>query len=189
MPGANGPPSGRPERAGPEQAGREQGGREQAGPEEGGAIVVAAWLADGLFAVTAVPAALGVSAMDVPALAVSVTLFVVSLGVWAYAFGLGVVRSARGDDVAVANLFLLQDSAPPGVRRHLFGALAASIVIALATGFRAPAGFMVPMLPLGLAGMWAARHGTFPPRGVAPGRKTRSNVARDERRSGGRAGE
>jgi hypothetical protein len=157
-------------------------------PREGRAIIIAAWIGDGLFAVTAVPAALGVSAMELPALVVAVGLFVVSLGVWVYAFGLGLARSARGENVAVANLFLLQDSVPRAVRRQLFGALAASVVIALATGFRAPAGFLVPMLPLGLAGTWAARHGTFPPRGVPPTRPARSNVARDERRDRGRAG-
>ena len=37
-------------------------------------------------------------------------------------------------------------------------------VIACATVVWAPFGILVPMLPMGLAGLWAARHGTFPPR-------------------------
>ncbi len=154
------------------------------------------WAADVLFALTAVPVALGVSALEPVSVFVALGLFLASLGVWTYAFGLGLVRSARGDEVAVANLFLLQGSAPTIVKQHLFGALALSVVIALATGFRAPAGFLVPMLPLGLAGMWAARHGTFPARGSTAPRPARSKVARGagergtrEGRSGGRAGE
>lgn len=165
-------------------------------PREGCRIIEIAWTCDALFAATAIPVALGVTALEPASVAVALSLFLASLGVWTYAFGLGLVRSARGDDVAVANLFLLQGSAPTVVKRHLFGALGLSVVIALATGFRAPAGFLVPMLPLGLAGMWAARHGTFPARGSTAPRPARSKVARGagerelrEGRTGGRAGE
>jgi hypothetical protein len=165
-------------------------------PESGRRIIEVSWASDALFAVTAIPVALGVTALEPVSVIVALGLFLVSLGVWTYAFGLGLVRSARGDEVAVANLFLLQGSAPTTVKQHLFGSLALSVVIALATGFRAPAGFLVPMLPLGLAGMWAARHGTFPPRRSTAPRPARSKVARSagergarEGRSGGRAGE
>lgn len=142
-----------------------------------------AWVANGLFLVTAVPAALGVDAFEIPALVVAATEFVVALGVWVYAFALGLVRSARGDNVAVANLYLLQGSVPTSARRQLFSALGFSVVIALVTAARAPAGLMVPMLPLGLAGMWAARYGTFPKRGVVQRGPARSNAAH---RAGGR---
>lgn len=165
-------------------------------PHEGRRIIEASWASDAVFAVTAIPVALGATAIEPVSVVVAVGLFLVSIGVWTYAFGLGLVRSARGDNVAVANLFLLQGSAPKPVRQHLFGALVVSVAIALATGFRAPAGFLVPMLPLGLAGMWAARHGTFPARGSTAPRPARSKVARSagergtrEGRSGGRTGE
>ena len=163
----------------------------------GGRIIEVSWAADALFAVTAIPVALGVTALEPVSVIVALGLFLVSLGVWTYAFGLGLVRSARGDNVAVANLFLLQGSAPTPVQAAAVRrARRVSVAIALATGFRAPAGFLVPMLPLGLAGMWAARHGTFPARGSAAPRPARSKVARSagdrgprEGRSGGRAGE
>ena len=165
-------------------------------PDAGKKIIEVSWASDVLFAVTAIPVALGVTALEPVSVIVALALFLVSLGVWTYAFGLGLVRSARGDDVSVANLFLLQGSAPSVVKKHLFGALGVSVVVAAATGFRAPAGFLVPMLPLGLAGMWAARHGTFPARETTAPRPARSQPARPagdrgprEGRSGGRAGE
>lgn len=122
------------------------------------------WAADGLFAATAVPAALGVNALDGVAVGVAVGLFAVSIPVWVYAFGLAVARTTRGDDVVVASLFFLQGSAPRRVQLELLGALGACVVIAAATAVANPFGVLVPMLPLGLTGLWGARHGTYPPR-------------------------
>ena len=73
-------------------------------------------------------------------------------------------RPGRGDDITVSSLFFLDKSAPRDVRRNLFGALAAGLVIAAATAAANPFSVLVPMLPLGLAGLWGARHGVFPPR-------------------------
>lgn len=148
----------------------------------GRAIVRASWISDAVFAATALPAALGVHALDDPAIAVALGLFAVSLVVWVTAFALGIVRSARGDNVAVANLFFLQGSAPRPVQRHLLGSLFVSIAVAATTAMADPFGVLVPMLPLALAGLWAARHGTFPPR-ADPG-----DARVTERRHGGRAG-
>ncbi|GIU89742.1 MAG: hypothetical protein KatS3mg010_0841 [Acidimicrobiia bacterium] len=134
-------------------------------------IVVASWASVALFALVAIPDALGVDAFDGASVAVAAVQFLVSLPVWLYAFGLAVVRSARGDDIAVASLFFLSGSAPRDVRRHLLGAVLASIALATATAAANPAGVLVPMLPLGLAGCWAARHGVFPPRRDRPARR------------------
>jgi len=46
-------------------------------PERGERILVVSWVANALFAVTAFPAALGVSAFDVPAIAVALGLFAI----------------------------------------------------------------------------------------------------------------
>jgi hypothetical protein len=127
-------------------------------------IVVSSWVADAVFAVVAIPAALGVDALDTAALAVALALFGVSLPVWTWAFGTAVVRSARGDDVVVANLFGTVGGAPRAVRWNLFGALAVCVAVAAGTAVADPFGVLVPMLPLGFVGLWAARHGTFPPR-------------------------
>ena len=134
-----------------------------------GAIGWTSWAADGLFAVTAVPAALGVDGLDDTAVAVALGLFGVSIPVWVYAFGLAVVRTTRGDDVVVASLFFLQGSAPRRVQLELLGALGVCVLVAAATGAANPFGVLVPMLPLGLIGLWGARHGTYPPRGRSTG--------------------
>src|SRR6185503_8273245 len=69
----------------------------------GRSIVFASWVTFGLFVVTIVPDAAGLDAFDGLASGVALALFLVSLPIWCYAFGLAVVRSARGDDVTVGN--------------------------------------------------------------------------------------
>jgi hypothetical protein len=132
-----------------------------------GRIVIWSWATTAAFAAVALPVALGVSAVEGVAIAVSLVLFAASLGVWGYAFWLAVVRNSNGDDINVPNLFFLQGSAPKAVRRQLFGSLTVSIVIAVVTVKANPFSALVPMLALGLAGLWAGKFGTFPPRRAA----------------------
>lgn len=127
-------------------------------------IVAAAWIADVTFGVTAIPAALGVEVFEAPSLAVSTVLFFVAIGVWVVAFGTAAMRSARGDDIVVGSLFLVQGDTPRTVRVQLFAALGVSLAIAAATAMVEPFGVLVPMLSLGLIGLWGARHGQFPAR-------------------------
>jgi hypothetical protein len=136
----------------------------------GRAIVIAAWATNILFLITAVPAAAGVDAFDGPAVGMAVGLFLVSLIVWPWALGRAFVRSAEGDDIVVASMFLTMGDAPRSVRWHLFGALTVCLAIAAATAADNPFGVLVPMLPLGLIGLWGARHGTFPPRPASASR-------------------
>ncbi|HEX3667985.1 MAG TPA: hypothetical protein VHY55_02400 [Acidimicrobiia bacterium] len=153
--------------------------------ERGKRILVVSWAANALFAVTAIPAALGVSAFDVPAIVVALGLFAISLGVWCWAFAVALARTTRGDDVVVASMFLVQGPAPKRVRVQLFGSLAVCVAVTAVTAVAEPFGILVPMLPLGLLGLWGARHGVFPPRRM-PDATTRDKGAR---RSSGRAGE
>jgi hypothetical protein len=132
----------------------------------GRAILRFGWIANALFAVTAIPAALGVDAMLDVAIGVALVLFLIACGAFFYAFGVGIARSARGDNVAVANLFFLQGSAPRDVQRAFIAMFVVCLVIAVVTIVGEPFGVLVPMLPSGLAGVWAARHGTFPPRAL-----------------------
>jgi hypothetical protein len=128
-------------------------------------IVLASWVSLGIFAVFAIPDALGVSAFETPAGIVSLGLFLISLPIWIYSFGLVIVRSSRGDNVEVISwVFLTGNTAPREIRRHLLGATAVSIVLGLATAWANPFSVLVPMLSLGFAALWGARHGTYPPR-------------------------
>jgi hypothetical protein len=171
-----------------------QAGRGQSAPPAGSRIIAWSWATTAVFAAVALPFAFGVSAVEDVAIGVSLALFAASLFVWAYAFGLAVVRSSRGDDITVPALFFLASgAAPAGVRRHLLGSLAVACVIAVVTVRVNPFSALVPMLTLGLTGLWAARHGTFPPRRTAAKRTVpvdvRSSQARASRRSDGRPGQ
>jgi len=130
----------------------------------GRGIVVSSWTANAVFAIAVVPEAAGVGGLEGVAVGVSLALFFASLLVWSWAFMVAVARSAGGDDIVVANLFGTMGAAPRDLRWHLFGSLAVCIVIAAATALANPFGVLVPMLPLGFVGLWAARHGTFPER-------------------------
>jgi hypothetical protein len=138
---------------------------------QGRGIVAFGWTANGLFAITAIPVAAGLDAIIGVAIVVALGLFLVSIGAFAYAFVLALSRSTRGDDVAVANLFFLQGSAPKAIRRQFLWMFLVCLAIAGATAAWEPFGVLVPMLPVGLAGTWAARYGVFPPRPVAQPRR------------------
>jgi hypothetical protein len=131
----------------------------------GRAIVRMGWLANMVFAATAIPAAItSDDAVVAAAVAVALLLFFLAIATFVYAFALAVARSARGDNVAVANLFFLQGSAPRAVQRDFLWMFLACVAITAGTVAWEPFGVLVPMLPISLAGVWAARHGTFPPR-------------------------
>jgi hypothetical protein len=133
-------------------------------------IVAASWLGNVLFAVTAIPVALGVDALDDPAVIVALALFFASLVVWCWALGLAALRTTRGDDVQVMSLFLLEGRAPSRVRWLLYGSFGVCLAITVGTAAANPFGVLVPMYPLGLVGLWGARHGVYPPRKTAPRR-------------------
>ena len=137
----------------------------------GRSIIVSSWVGNVVFAGTAVPAALGVESFEGPAIVTALVLFFVSLGVWTWAFVVAIARSTQGDDIVVANLFGTIGDAPRAVRWHLFGSLGACLVITIGTAAADPFGVLVPMLPVGFIGLWAARHGTFPPRRAPSSRR------------------
>jgi hypothetical protein len=138
----------------------------------GRSILVAGWIANAMFAVTAIPAAIVQGdAIEGVAIAVALLFFFVAIGTFVYAFAIAVARSTRGDNVAVANLFFLEGSAPKRVRRDFLVLFLVCVAIAAATAAWEPFGVLVPMLPVSLAGVWAARHGKFPPRPPATPRR------------------
>jgi hypothetical protein len=138
----------------------------------GRAIVIFGWIANVAFAATAIPAAIiREESIEAIAIAVALALFFVAIGAFVYAFAVAVARTTRGDNVAVANLFFLEGSAPRRVRRDFLVLFLACLAIAAATAAWEPFGVLVPMLPVGLAGVWAARYGKFPPRPPATPRR------------------
>ncbi len=141
--------------------------------------MIASWVALAVFAAVIVPDVAGLHGLDGAGVCVSLALFLSALVIWLYAFGVAVVRSARGDDIGVGGLFFLFGSAPSDVRRWLFGALGASVVLAFATAAGNAYAAVEPMFPLALVGLWGARHGTFPPRDdvVRPPSKARPTRA------------
>lgn len=136
---------------------------------KGQAIRRASWAGTAVFTLTAVAAAVAPSTFKPLALAVAVTLFAVGCAIFLWAF-LVVAGRSRTDRMALAQIwFLTGTPTPKEVRRSLLGALAVQVVVGLATAGARPytslaAGVLVPMWGLGLCGLWAARHGTFPPR-------------------------
>jgi hypothetical protein len=135
-------------------------------PGTGQAIITWGWITDVVFALAAVPGAfLDSGVAKGIGIAVSLVLFLAGTVLCLYAFGKGLARSAAGDNVAVSNLFFLSGSAPKPVRRQFLWIFLVSFAVTCVTaagldGFSV----LVPMLPVGLAGTWAARHGVFPPR-------------------------
>jgi hypothetical protein len=126
-------------------------------------IVEASLAGTVLFAATTLPAAAHVEAFQVPASAISLVLFVVSIPLALLALARAAVRTARQEDrITVGSLFFLQGSAPRPVRLLLLGSLAVSVVVSMVAAAREPFGILQPVFPLSLAAQWGARHGAFP---------------------------
>lgn len=117
-------------------------------------------------------------------LAVVVSLTCFGVGVVTFLLGYwAAVQRSRRDVIGVAALFfLLGDVADERTKRHMNACFALQSVVALATALARPDtdgkpgstlafGILVPMLGLGLNGLWGSRHGHF---------DTRADVASTE---------
>ena len=139
------------------------------GPGPGDGIVRGASWATAAFVVAAVAAAAAPDLFGAPALVLDVVLFLAGCVIFVLAF-LRAAERSRTDAIGIGGLFFLAgDVAPADVRRRLIGALAVQVVVGLATAAVRPytnlaAGTLVPVLGLGLCGLWAARYGRFGPR-------------------------
>ncbi len=104
------------------------------------------------------------------AVAVASALFVAGVVIYLWAFLQAVGRS-RLEEIDLASLFLLA-SAPKQIRRSLALWWAIQAATGLATAAARPFsslafGILAPMFGGAMAALWAARWGTFPPRGEA----------------------
>lgn len=125
------------------------------------------------FAVVAVPSAIFfTSALRVAVVAVCLGLFAV--GVAAFLLGyFAAVQRSREEEISVTQLFMLAgEVAPKNVRRAMWYCLAAQCAVGLGVALARPStdgkagsvlafGVMVPMLGIGLNGLWAGKFGTF----------------------------
>jgi hypothetical protein len=106
----------------------------------------------------------------------AMSLFAVGVAAFLVSFFHAVGRS-REDEIAVTQLYLLVGApTPPRVRWPMLALLAVQCVAALVTALARPngpdgnpgsslaVGFLVPMFGIAMNGLWAARHGRFPPR-------------------------
>lgn len=129
-----------------------------------------------VFLVTAVIAAV---LFDQPwkAIAVGVSLGAFTVGVVAFLWGYwSAVQRSREDNISVAALYFLIDGcAPRAIARQMNALLAVQVIGGLVTALARPTtgtergstlafGILVPMLGLGMNGLWGALYGTFAPR-------------------------
>ena len=152
----------------------------------GRSIVRSNLVGTALFVVSSVAAAVVFDGwIKVQGAVVALGLFAVGVAVFLWGYWAAVQRSRR-DEMAVAELyFLMGQSIPRRVKRIMNGCLLVQTVVALATALARPTtpasdaidgaggstagstlafGVLVPVLGLGLNGLWAAVHGRFPPR-------------------------
>jgi hypothetical protein len=149
------------------------------GDVKGAVIIRVNAIFTALFLVTAVLAA---AYFEQPwkAIAVVVCLASFSIGVCAFLWGYwSAVQRSREDNISVAAMYFLIDKcAPKSVARQMNGLLTLQVLIGLVTAGMRPStdgksgstlafGILVPMLGLGLNGLWAAFHGQFAPRSSA----------------------
>lgn len=147
--------------------------------EPGQVIVGANLVLTAVFVVSAVVAAI-VFANPWKTIAVVASLACFSLGVVAFLWGYwNAVQRSRHENIGVASLYFLTGGvAPRGVSRAMNVCLAVQTVVSLATalarnstdgrpGSTLAFGILVPMLGLGLNGLWGAFHGTFEQRAEA----------------------
>ena len=132
----------------------------------GAGIVKASMATTAAFVVAAVVATAFPDQVGVPVAVFDVGLFVVGTVVFVMALVAGLDRS-RTEQVEIGALFFLTGStAPRAVKVRLLGCVVLQVLVALVSSSirvytEVAFGVLVPMLGLGLAGRWGARHGTF----------------------------
>ncbi|MFM7744119.1 MAG: hypothetical protein ACKO8T_00440 [Actinomycetota bacterium] len=148
-------------------------------------------LASAFFAVVAVVSAVVFDdVFRVVIVVVSLTLFAVGVATFLIGF-FAAVQSSRESEISVSQLFFLTgEVASRDVKVPMLAALAVQTVAGIATAIARPTtdgktgsvlafGVLVPMLGLGLNGLWASRHGAFAERGQ-PGEGDESAADPDE---------
>ena len=147
--------------------------RPSAGRAAGRPIVIAGWIANVVFAVTAIPAAIiGEDAIVAVAIAVALAALLRRhrrLRVRVRGGGRRAAPEATTSPSPTSSSSRVRHPDACGVTSSCCSSCAWRSLIGTAAW--EPFGVLVPMLPIGLAGVWAARHGKFPPRPPATPRR------------------
>lgn len=96
----------------------------------------------------------------------ALVLLLLGSGAFLWAFAVAVERS-RTEEIGVGGLFFLEGCAPRRVQVVMMASVAVQLAVPLAVAVARPFtafAVLAPVWSLGLAGLWGARHGTFPPR-------------------------
>ncbi len=130
-----------------------------------GRIINGSWFATAIFAVTALPSALDVEVFHLPAAIVALVLFAIGIVAMLVAIVIAANRS-REDLIGIGGLFFGAGSVVKPVRRQLLGSLAVQVVLGFVFAslrpFTASAfGTLVPVIGLGLTGVFCAKYGVF----------------------------
>jgi len=131
----------------------------------GGGLIDLSVGATVLFGISSAVSLLAPSVFSPIAVVVAIALFAIGCAAFLLAFARALERS-RTEELSVAGIYLLSNSAPRAVRILLLLPPVVQTVVALIAAalrpFTAQAfGILVPMFGLGVAGLWAARHGSF----------------------------
>lgn len=116
----------------------------------------------------------------------SCVLFAIGTVAFLAAYAKAIERS-RDEDVSVAMIYGMSGVAPKAVQRRFHALTFVQLGVGMATAairpFTAQAfGILASMLGIGLAGLWAARHGTFAERTDGRHKAREAQVARERSR-------
>jgi hypothetical protein len=162
-------------------------GRPVDGGAEGGTssrLMLVDLVATGIFVVAQIVSAVFLRGVRYVGAAVSIALFVVGCGAFLVAYARAIRRS-RTAEIGIGGLYFLAGStAPRPVKFPMLGALAAQIVVALATAGARPFtslayGILAPVFGIGLNGLWSSRYGRFGARVVEPSRPVKGRTTRE----------
>jgi hypothetical protein len=134
----------------------------------GKGIIGTSWFVTAAFVVVTVPAVIDPDRFIGAFFVVSLVIFFLACALFAIDIVLAAARS-RDDAMGIGGLFFLAGCAPRRAQVHLMAALAVQVVVALVAAAVHPFtplafGTLVPMVGLSFSGLWAVRHGLFPPR-------------------------
>lgn len=142
-------------------------------------LIRASWGGTLLFTAAAVGALVAPDAFGRPFAVVAGLLFFGGIVAFLAAYFHAIGRS-RTDLIGVGGLYFLAGCAPVGVQVAMLTSLALEVAVGVAAAairFSSLVdddlnplafGILVPVWALGLAGLWGARHGTFPARATTP---------------------